>query len=140
MGLFGIIPKEDTEARHMEQIYVEKYNKKLERYSKSLEHFDGVVDKLEAVIQGYELKDHNQQVSKDTMALDLNYLKGQIETNYQLLDKINQGIDKENAKQIDIERKIRVNNRLLKTSIFAEILMLAVMITILLNLLGVIVF
>lgn len=140
MGLFGIIPKESTEEKRLEQIYFEKYNKKLERYSKSLEHFDGVVKRLEVMIEDYELKDHDRQASKESMGMDLNYLKGQMETSYQLLEEINQGIDRENERRIDIERKLRINNRLQKTSIFTQVLILAVMIAILLNMLGVIVF
>ena len=162
MGLFGIIPKEDTEAKRMEQLYIEKYNKKLERYSKSLEHFDGIAKKLEEMIGDYELKNHKQDVNNVEFVLDLKYLKEQgdqmseqllevsqvqlselkkqIDTGCSFLEEINQGMEKEKETKIDLLRRIRTNNRLLKTSLFTQMILLIAVVMMLLNMLEIIAF
>ena len=162
MGLFGIIPREDTEVKRIEQVYIEKYNKKLERYSKSLEHFDGIAKRLEEMIGDYELKNHKQEINNVEIVLDLKYLKeqgdlmseqllevsqvrlcelkNQIDTGCSFLEEMNQGMEKEKETRIDLLRKIRTNNRLLKTSLFTQMILLIAIVMMLLNMLGIIVF
>lgn len=161
MGLFGIIPKEDTEVKRMEQMYVEKYNKKLERYSKSLNHFEGIAKRLEEIIEDYELKSHKQDIDNVEFVLDLKYLKEQgdlmseqlleisqdglgelkkqIDTGCNFLEEMNQGMEKEKETKMDLLRKIRTNNRLLKTSLFTQMILLIVVVIMLLNMLGILV-
>lgn len=161
MGLFGFIPKEDTESRRADLVMLEKYNRKMEHYSKSLESLDCVVEKLESIVHEYESKDHTQQLDNVNFALDLKYLKEQgdqvserlmdvsevqlkeikrqVEIGHALVEDLNHSMEQDSEEKKELSRKILSNRRLIKAAVFLQVITLIGIIVLVLHLFGIIV-
>lgn len=139
MGLFGSIPREDTEVKRMEYIYSGKFKKLYEQYIKSINQYNNLLQRYEDLMKKYEYKYHAQDANHATITMDLTYIKEQGHLLADQYKELKEAIEEEKNHRTYIQKQLVTHGRLLKVSTAVQSIMLITMIVMLLYIMGILI-